>query len=282
MSDLIGSGAVRLPSRIILYAKPGQGKTTFGAGAPKPIFIMTRGETGLMTLLDSHLIPEVEYFKKTADSWAELHKFIDHLKQHQTGHKTLVIDTLNGAERLCHEDTCAKKFKGDWSAFGAYGRGQDVSLKDWSELFTSLDDLREKRRMGVICLAHTRIKKCNNPLGDDYDRFIPDITEKGWQPAARWSDMIFFLHHEAVTVKDGIKAKASLGNRRIYTNDSAAFDAKNRLNLPDWIDIPDDPTATWISVETAIKTARKSRDPKPVSVVSDVPATEADASGVLS
>src|SRR5262245_55584679 len=43
----------KLPNRVILHGVEGWGKTSFAAQAPKPIFLMTRGEDGLETLIDS-------------------------------------------------------------------------------------------------------------------------------------------------------------------------------------------------------------------------------------
>lgn len=73
---------------------------------------MTRGETGLPTLLDSGLIPETPYLPE-AQSWAHLFEMVHWLTD--SGHKfrTLVMDTLNGAERLCHEYICDRNFEGD-------------------------------------------------------------------------------------------------------------------------------------------------------------------------
>ena len=59
-----GSG---LPSRIVVYGTEGIGKTSLGASAPRTIFLMTRGETGLLTLLDSGRIPPTPHFPEILD-----------------------------------------------------------------------------------------------------------------------------------------------------------------------------------------------------------------------
>ena len=258
----IRRGAVKLPSRITAYGKPGSCKTTFGAFAPKPIFSMTRSETGLMTLLENNLVPEtVDYFP-VSDTWEGLLSNIEYLRKNKTDHKTYVIDVVNGAERLCHEHVCKTnpKFGGNWSSFLDFGRGFGVSSPLWADFFTQLDLLRIERFMGIILLAHSKVKRINNPDGDDYDKHIPDITEAGWQPLMRWSDMILFLHHERTVVKDGSKRKTALSGRKIYTCDAAAFDAKNRIGLPSEIEIPDgDPAQTFLAFQNAVKATRAAR-----------------------
>jgi hypothetical protein len=52
LADIKATGA-GLPNRCILHGVEGVGKTSFGCCAPKPVFLMTRGETGLITLVDS-------------------------------------------------------------------------------------------------------------------------------------------------------------------------------------------------------------------------------------
>jgi hypothetical protein len=47
------------------------GKTSLGACAPKPIYLMTRGETGLLTLIDAGRIPETAHFPELG-TWPDL------------------------------------------------------------------------------------------------------------------------------------------------------------------------------------------------------------------
>src|SRR5262249_53524348 len=92
-----GSG---LPNRAVFHGVEGVGKTSFGACAPRPIFLMTRGETGLVTLIDSGQVPETAHFPELA-TWTDLLGAIEALTSEAHDYRTLVIDTLNGAERLC-------------------------------------------------------------------------------------------------------------------------------------------------------------------------------------
>ena len=55
LGDIVETGS-GLPSRIVVYGPEGSGKTSLGAPAPKPFFLMSRGETGLLTLLDFGLV----------------------------------------------------------------------------------------------------------------------------------------------------------------------------------------------------------------------------------
>jgi len=248
-------------------------KTTFGAYSPKPIFIMTPGETGLLTLLNYGRVPaEVEYFDPVT-CWEQLIGNIRYLRSNATGHRTLVIDVLNGAETLCIKHIVGKKFKGDIAAYQSYGKGAEQTVPVWSELFAELDALRVQRNMGMILLAHAKIKRFNNPEGDDFDKYQPDITEKNWQPVMRWADAIIFSHHERLTVKDGMKVKATLMGRKLYTTDSAAFDAKNRMGLPPEIEVPEEPSQTWNAFVQAVREAKNHGAPRTEQRINSDPVT---------
>ena len=67
-SSTTGSG---LPSRGVVYGPEGTGKTSLGCAAPRPVFLMTRGETGLETLIDAGRVPETAHFPEI-ESWPDL------------------------------------------------------------------------------------------------------------------------------------------------------------------------------------------------------------------
>lgn len=256
----ITRGGSGLPSRVIFHSVEGLGKTSFAAHAAKPIFLMTRGETGLLTLIDNGLLRETDHFQEDAKSWDQVLGWLAWLKDNPTDHKTLVIDTLNGAERLCFESVAARNYNGSWESFMSYGRGPDKAQEDWIRFLVALDELREKRRMGVICLCHTKVKTFKNPEGDDYDRYTPEMHEKTWGHAHKWADIILFGNHETFIKKDKgeLRAKGYGSNRRLlFTQRTAAWDAKNRWNLPASIDMGNTGQEAWANFYAAVRAAKQ-------------------------
>lgn len=252
-----GSG---LPSRVIVHGVEGVGKSTIGAFAPKPVFGMTRGETGLLTLIDTGAVPPTDHFPKDFQSWVELKNAVNYLIIQPTGHKTFVLDTLNGAERLCLEHVCQVKYGGSWESFLAYGRGIESALQEWIDFLSVLDRLREAQRMAIILLCHTKVKTFKNPEGDDYDRYTPDMHDKTWGITHKWADIVLFANFETFAQKDkqATRAKAvSAGNRLLYTQRRAAWDAKNRCNLPPEIPMGTEPHQGWTNLFEALKAGRK-------------------------
>lgn len=245
----------KLPSRMILHAIPKWGKTSFASMAPKPIFLMTRGEDGLLSLMDSGLVPPTPHFPETLRGWPDLMLALSELNVGSHEFRTVVIDTLNGAERLAHEHACTHSCGGDWEKFDAYGRGTKISLPLVIDLTTALDRLREKG-MSVILLAHSQVKTFRNPSGADYDRWEPVLAKESWAHLDRWADMILFGMFEVVAEekRGQSKAKAKGGKvRLLMTERQAEFDAGNRHGLPSEIECGESAQEAWANFAEALK-----------------------------
>ena len=257
-SDKISSSGSGKPTRAIFHGVEGVGKTSLPAYAAKPIYMMSKGETGLTTLIDNKQIPEIPHFPEVMD-WNDALSQIDWLTTSQHDHKTLVMDTLNGFERLCHEFVCARDFNNTWgkNGFTSYMQGYEVALADWRILLNALDRLRDAKGMSIICLCHTKVSTFKNPEGPDYDRYQPDMHAKTWSLTHKWADFVAFINFETFTEKDGARVKGKGGQQRImYTERHAAYDAKNRLGLPSEIVLADSAEASWNTLFNAMKEAR--------------------------
>lgn len=236
--------------RIVIDAVEGFGKTTIGAYAPEPLILMSRGETGYDTLLASGLVPQVPAEEIT--DWADLLGWVEALANDAQGRKTLVLDTLGGFERLCHEHVCRRDFGGDWTdkGFANYQKGYELSVTDWLGLLSRLDRIRA---IGVTILwvAHARVQTFKNPLGPDFDRYVCDCHSKTWSATHKWADAVLFgnfltvIDNEQKAAKRG-KGKAVGGTDRVlYTERRDAYDAKNRFGMPTEIWLEDGPSASW-------------------------------------
>lgn len=266
IADIVTKGPT-LPNRWGLHAGQGFGKTSLVAYAHKPIFIMTRGETGLETLIQAGQLPETPHFPEVG-SWSELLGALTFLRNGDHDYKTLCLDTANGAERLMHEYVCERDFGGDWSERGflSYNKGYEVALADWRGFLNELDKLRAERGMTIFMLLHTKIKPFRNPNGADYDKYLPEMSEKTWGLTKGWLDNILFGNFEVVVTAGGKELldsskrgkAAERSARLLYTSsDNPTFDAKNRLGLPAEIEMGDSAEQGWKNLAEAIKGSRK-------------------------
>lgn len=229
------------PPRIVAYAVEGWGKTSLFAHSKNPLYIMAKGETGLLTLMSAKQIPDTPHFPPVL-SWGEARECIKLLMKDDHDYKTLVLDAAGGFEALCHEFVCNDKYNGDWSeqGFMSFSKGYEVAIPYWRDFLEMLDTLRVQRGMTVVLLAHCQVKPFNNPSGENYDRYQALMHAKTWNCTHAWADIVLFGNYYVPTEKKGGKHKATGSQERlIYTQRHAAYDAKNRHGLPPEIEIPD-------------------------------------------
>jgi len=262
----VSSKAKVTPNRYGCYAPIGYGKTSLFAYAPSPVYLMTRGETGLEKLIETGQLPETPHLPELTN-WSDLLAAIAFLRSADHPYKTMVLDTANGAERLMHEYVCERDFSGDWTdrGFMGYMRGYEVSLADWRMFLNSLDELQRERAMTIVFLFHSKIKTFRNPVGADYDKYSPEMSEKTWALTRGWLDCILFGNFEVAVRGAGKMADpmkkgkvADVAPRILYTNsDNPTYDAKNRLGLPEEIELGNSAEEAWQNFATALKESRK-------------------------
>lgn len=214
--------------KVVLYGPEGIGKSSLAAQFPDPIFIDTEGSTGNM---------DVARMDKPA-SWTYLHQQIDYVKQNRPC-KTLVIDTVDWAERLGIEFVTSRANKQSITSFG-YGEGFIQLEEEFGKFLNKLSDLVENG-IHVVLTAHAKITKFEQPdeMGA-YDRWELKLGNKTTAKTAslvkEWADMVLFMNYKTFSVATddkGKKHKGQGGVRTIYANHHPAWDAKNRHSLPD-------------------------------------------------
>lgn len=217
-------GKLEKPIRVVLYATDGLGKSTFASKAPSPIFIGAEDGTAQ---LDVARMP-------TIAAWSDILESVDELCDAQHDYRTIVLDTADWAEPMCWQHVCILGKKESVEDFG-YGRGYTAALDQWRILLNKFDRARA-RNINVIILAHCWVKTFKNPEeAGDYDRYEMALHAKAGGMIKQWADCVLFGNYETFTHKaDGGRTKGiSTGARILHTQRRAAFDAKNRFDLPE-------------------------------------------------
>lgn len=218
--------ALKAP-RVMIYGVEGIGKSTFAAGAPNPIFIMT--EDGLGTL-------QVDHFP-IATSTSDVMNAIGTLYTEKHDFQTVVIDSLDWLENIIWREIEEKHDAKDL----AYGKGAVIAAEQWRKVLDGLDSLRIDRNMAVILIAHTTIKRFDSPEVEPYDRYQPKLQERSSAVIREWSDAVLFANYKTIIKKDDVGFNKtntrgfSTGERLLFTSERPAYMAKNRYNLPDSI-----------------------------------------------
>jgi hypothetical protein len=225
----VTTGRIIGPYRLLVHGVDGVGKSTFGADSPSPIFLGTEDGT---SELDVARFP-------TPESWEDILDAVATLTADAGGFKTLVIDSLDWAEPLLHGKLIADDGKADVieEIAGGYGKWVSVVTGHWRVLLAALERLQRVQKMNVILIAHSFIKQFSNPEGEDYSRYVLKLADKSAALCREWSKGCYFAQYETFAVKEkGKKVKGvSTGARLLYTQRTAAYDAKDRYGLPESI-----------------------------------------------
>lgn len=222
------SGKRPKPRRILLYGQHGVGKSTWASQAPNALFLNV--EDGLGDIDCTHT-PRLSSFEDVvaAVSW---------LAGNAHPYQTVVVDTADWLEGLIFKTVAREASKQKIDDIG-YGKGYKFAGEKWHFLLKGFDYLRDTRGITTILLAHAKIEKFDNPEGERYDRYSPDLHDVGSSIIQEWCDEVLFACFRVIVVSEDqgfgkTRAVAQGGKERlIRTNESAAAIAKNRLRLPD-------------------------------------------------
>jgi hypothetical protein len=245
----VTKGKVTTGDKVVAYGPEGVGKSTFAASFPKPIFLCA--ESGTNHLDVARLPPPKDY-----EDVLHAVKLLIH-EQHTYG--TFVVDTVDWLEPLIWLATCLDaKAQSIEKVGGGFGKGYKAALDKWRVVVSLLEQLVGKG-MNVVLLGHSKLKTFKNPTGPDFDRYNLSIHSGEDANAAgllkQWCDLVLFINYEGFALKRegddaGLFARGkgvATGNRLIFAERTAAFDAKNRHGLK-----PELPLGTWSDLQAAM------------------------------
>jgi hypothetical protein len=241
-----------MPPRTIVYGEHKVGKTSFASQAPSPIFIQT--EDG-MDAIDGKAFP-------LCRSWQDVLDCIASLYQEQHEYKTVVLDSMDWAERLAHAKVAKDNDVTGLEKIG-YGKGYAFAADLFSELLEGLNALRTQRGMHVVMLCHAEIRRFDDPLADAYDRYQIKLHKQTAKMVQEYADVIAYAALDTITktekeqgFKPARNRAMTTGQRVLHLQGSPSFTAGNRYGLP--ASIPLD----WEAYETALTSARAQKESK--------------------
>ena len=233
MLESIQTGRENRPPRLMVYGQEGVGKSTLGASAPDAIFVQT--EDGLGEI-NCHKFP-------LAKSFDEVLAELTALRDEDHKYKTVVIDSADWLERLIWDRVCSDfGVRSIEKADGGYGKGYVHAVGYWRTVVTMLDELRNKRGMIVIIIAHSKVERFEDPENTAYDRYSPRLHKAATGLLCEWADAVMFATKRFRVNKEnagfagerGIAAPigSNGGERILRTVGGPACIAKNRFGLP--------------------------------------------------
>ncbi len=154
--------------KVVLYGKPGTGKTTLASSFPKPALLIDISEKGSDSVRD---VKGLDVIRVT--EWDEFEMMYWFLDRNKKGYKTVIIDTMSYAQELCVRDVVGgekKKGKraGDWGT---------MTKRDWGTVSSRMKEVITNFRdldMNVIFIAHDRVFNSGDE-DDDADGIAPSV-----------------------------------------------------------------------------------------------------------
>ncbi len=200
---------------ILVYGPPKIGKSTFASRFPGALFIEC--EPGLN---------ELEVFKVPAYSWADFLAACKLVAEGKHSFKTIVVDTIDNAFKLCSEHICAKheiEYEGDLE----HGKGWAFVKNEWHRVLTRLASLP----YGLVLISHAVDKQIKTRT-EEYSKTQPSLPDRARNVVLGLVDII--LYCDIVTGKDD---KGNVVTRRVVrTKPNPAYEAGDRTGrLPETI-----------------------------------------------
>ena len=232
-------GKIQRPQRVVIYGVESVGKSTFAAQFPAPLFFDIEGGT-------AHLDTD----RVAVTSWPELLGGLAAFPK--TDYQTLVLDSVDWAERLCVEDLLATTKKQSVEDFG-YGKGWVMVAERMSRFLGACDRVIGAGK-NVVVIAHSKVQRVEPPdLLAAYDRYELKLSKQSSPLVKEWADELWFFRFrvKALAQENG-RAKGIGGKERvIYTTHCAAYDAKTRSGLAEELPME------WASVAHLFQPAAK-------------------------
>lgn len=218
-----------LPPRVVIHGAQKVGKSTFAAGAYKPVFLPL--EDGLSGI-ETDAFPLLTSFDQVMQA-------IDAIKASDFG--TVVVDSLDWMEPLVWEHACKRN---GWKSIEqpGYGKGYIEANADWRLFFDALSDLRTKHGKAIVLIAHSAVKRFEAPDVEAFDRYELKLQKGPLGLAVEWADIIGFAQEEVAIKKEstGFATRSrgiGTGRRVLHVNAKPSFIAGNRYAMPDTLDL---------------------------------------------
>lgn len=221
MAIKIERGISRGAVRVVLYGTEGIGKSTLAAQFPNALILDTEDGTR-----------QIDCARVRCPDWMTLQGAMLDLGGNAQGFQTVVVDSIDWAERMALEHMLRKDGKRSVEDYG-FGKGF-VKLAEVVSAFLTLADGLIDRGLNVVFVGHSTVKRTTPPdLDEGWDRYELKLSRQVAPLVKEWADALLFANYRTRLVEgsDG-RTRAKGGKERIlYAERTAAWDAKNRYGL---------------------------------------------------
>lgn len=250
MSLPIQAGRQSRPQKTVIYGVEGIGKSTLATRWPKPLFLDAEDGTAALSI-DRITIDSMQSYRDTINAI---------LQGEAAGYKTLVLDTADWMFDYCANEAASELKIPDISQ-ASYGQGYALARCKFDEVIYGLDAVLRETQMHIVVIAHAIANKVEMPGEQPYQQWSIKVragsgtVSKMGAKLREWADHVLFLNWNTTVVEGvGVCGKEA----KIYTRRAAAYEAKNRCNLPEIIDRNSNDIATiWEGAKNTRNTTQE-------------------------
>lgn len=202
---------------VLVYGATKIGKSTWCSHADRAVFLST--EPGLNSL---------EVFQVPIRSWDELLAACGEIAEGNHEFRTVILDTVDNAYRMCAEHVC-RKFKIEHESDLGYGKGFALINNEFQRVLNKLAFMP----YGLYLISHSQDVEIETRTGK-YTKTVPTLPEKARKIVLGLVDMVLYCDIETAAGPDG-----KIAARRVMrTKPSLNYEAGDRTGrLPEVIDL---------------------------------------------
>lgn len=202
---------------VLVYGRSKAGKTTWCSHAEGALFLAT--EPGL-NALDVYQIP--------IENWGSFLQACAEIAEGKHPFKTIIIDTIDNAYRMCSDHIC-RKFKIEHESDLGFSKGWSMVNNEFHRVLTKLGFLS----YGLFLVSHAQEVEIETRTGK-YTRIVPTLPDKARKLVLGMVDIILFCDMDVTTDAEG----KTVYRRVMRTKPSLYYEAGDRTGrLPEVIDL---------------------------------------------
>ena len=202
---------------VLVYGATKIGKSTWCSNADRAVFLST--EPGLNSL---------EVFQVPIRSWDELLAACGEIAEGNHEFRTVILDTVDNAYRMCAEHVC-RKFKVEHESDLGYGKGFALTNNEFQRVLNKLAFMP----CGLYLISHSQEVEIETRTGK-YNKTVPTLPEKARKIVLGLVDMVLYCDIETVAGTEG----RTVARRVMRTKPSLNYEAGDRTGkLPEVIDL---------------------------------------------
>lgn len=192
-----------------------------------------------------------------ATSFEDVQQALTELHVQPHDYEAVAIDSLDWLERLIWDAVCKEYgVKSIEKVDGGYSKGYTHALTYWRQIVNLLNALRNNKGMVVLCIAHAKVEKFEDPESAAYDRYSPRLHKHAAALICEWADAVLFATRKFRTQSEdaGFNRKRNIasaigkdgGERILRCVGGPSCIAKNRYGLVEELPL------SWAAFMTAL------------------------------